>query len=179
MSKVDSNYERKPQDAYQTPAWCLECVLPHLPWARKVWEPACGEGNLVRVLTDSGSFPEIYATDIRDGEDFFSFRDAQGCDAIVSNPPYTDSAVFIQHALDLMQPVSGFVFMLLPTDYSHAKGRRSLFAESQTFAKKIELQKRIVWFDRQDGKRAQPSEWHAWYLWHWGRTGRPSLAWAP
>jgi len=179
MSRVDSNYERKPQDAYQTPGWALECVLQHASWARKIWEPACGDGNLVRVLVDSGLFAEVYATDIKDGEDFFSFRDSRGCDGIVTNPPYTDSAVFIQHAIDLMMPVSGFVMMLLPNDYACAKSRKHLFAESQTFAKKIELTQRIVWFERDDNKRAAPSENHAWYVWSWRRPNPAGIAWAP
>ena len=177
MSRVDSPYERKPNDAYQTPDWCLECVLQHIPWARKIWEPACGEGNLVRVLGDNGF--DVYATDIIDGENFFEMKDPAGATGIVTNPPFADSAVFIQHAIDIMEPVRGFVFMLLPGDYEFAKSRRNLFAENQQFAKKICLQKRIVWFERDDGKREAPSEWHAWYLWSWGRTGPPQLEWAP
>jgi hypothetical protein len=178
MSRVDSAYERRPADAYQTPDWVLACVLQHIPWARKVWEPACGDGNLVRVLADSGLFKEIYATDIKDGQDFYSFRDAQGCDGIVSNPPYTNSAVFIQHAIDLMQPTAGFVMMLLPIDYACAKSRKHLFADSNAFAKKIELTKRIVWFESDD-KRAAPSENHCWMLWSWRRPNPAGIAWAP
>jgi hypothetical protein len=177
MSRVDSNYARKPQDAYQTPDWVLQCVFDHVPWARRVWEPACGEGNLVRVLADNGF--NVYATDIKDGEDFFSFRDNRDCEGIVTNPPYEDSAVFIQHAIDLMQPVNGFVMMLLPIDYACAKTRRQLFADSNVFAKKIELTKRIVWFEREDEKKAAPSENHAWFLWNWRRAERPGIFWAP
>src|SRR6516164_6694404 len=107
MSRVDSNYERKPNDAYQTPAWVVEALLPHLPDpTHKIWEPACGEGNIVRVLADAGY--SVYASDIIDGEDFFEAKTAHDCTGIVTNPPYENAAVFIQRAIDIMMIRNGF-----------------------------------------------------------------------
>ena len=177
MSRRDSEYDRQPNEAYQTPDWVLECAISHMPWARKIWEPACGEGNLVRVLADHGF--DVYATDKRDGEDFFEMKDPAGAAGIVTNPPFADSAVFIQHALDLMEPARGFVFMLLPGDYEFAKSRRNLFAECKIFKRKVELTKRIVWFERDDGERPAPSENHCWCIWDWRHRGLPTLMWAP
>jgi hypothetical protein len=168
MSRVDSNYERKDRDLYETPAWVTQALI---------WEPACGNGAIVRVLADNGY--HVHATDKVDGEDFFATNDSHGSDGIVTNPPYTDSAVFVQHAIDLMMPRSGYVAMLLPIDYDSAKSRRELFADCPVFAGKIVLLRRIVWFERDDGKRAQPSENHAWYLWSWTPHGRPTIRYAP
>ncbi len=177
MSRVDSNYARKERDEYNTPDWVVEALIPFLPECRKIWEPACGQGNIVRVLADNGY--DVYATDIVDGEDFFAAKSSQQSDGIITNPPYTDSAVFIQRAIDVMMPRNGFVCMLLPVDYDSAKSRRNLFADCPIFSGKIVLLKRIVWFERDDGKKAAPSENHAWYVWSWKKQGKPGLMYAP
>jgi methylase of polypeptide subunit release factors len=178
MSQRDSGYARKANEAYQTPEWVVEAVLPHIPQhgiVPMIWEPACGNGNIVKVLSDNGY--SVHATDAQDGANFYAFDTDQGCDGIITNPPYTDAAAFVEHALNLMQPMSGFVLMLLAQDFDSAKSRRYLF-EDAPFAKKITLLKRIVWFKRTDGKREAPSQNHAWYLWDWNHQGAPTLAWA-
>ena len=176
MSKRDSGYQRQTLDSYATPFWVIEALIPYLPKARKIWEPACGDGNVVRVLADHGY--DVYATDKIDGEDFFEMKDPAGSTGIISNPPFSDSAVFIQHAIDIMMSCRGFVAMLLPVDYDSAKSRRPLFADCPIFSKKIVLLKRIVWFERDDGKKAAPSENHAFYIWDWKHVGAPTIAYA-
>ena len=178
MSRRNSEYERKERDAYQTPAWVAEALLPHLPdQTHPIWEPACGEGNIVRVLADAG-YP-IYASDIVDGEDFFEAKTTHDCLGIVTNPPFDNAPVFIQHAIDVMMTRQGFVAMLVPSDFSYAKSRRNLFADCPIFKRKIELTKRIVWFERDDGERPAPSENHCWLIWDWRHRGPATLAWAP
>jgi hypothetical protein len=177
MSQRDSGYARKERDEYNTPFWVVQTLIPHIPRGRKIWEPACGQGNIVRVLADNGY--NVYASDIFDGDDFFNpNHDAAGADGIITNPPYELAHAFIARAIDMMMP-SGFICMLLPSDFSYAKSRRELFADCRVFAKKIELTKRIVWFERSDGIRAAPSENHAWYIWDWQHEGPARLAWAP
>lgn len=171
MSRVDSNYERKPREAYQTPDWVVAALLPYIPRGHKIFEPACGEGNIVRVLADAHY--DVHASDIQDGEDFFAGNDAHGADGIITNPPYDNSAVFIQHAIDLMLPRNGFVCMLLAADYDSAKTRKHLFGDCPIFSRTIVLTKRIVWFEREDGKTAAPSENHRWFIWDWRHQGPP------
>jgi hypothetical protein len=78
-------------DAYQTPVWVTEALLPHLPRRiSSIWEPAAGAGKLVGVLESAGF--QVVATDIEDGEDFFTsgddwFATEQPTDAIITNPP--------------------------------------------------------------------------------------------
>jgi hypothetical protein len=177
VSRVDSNYERKDRDLYETPFWVTHALVPHLPAGRKIWEPACGSGSIVRVLASYGY--DVYASDVADGEDFFADNTAHGSDGIITNPPYTDVAVFIQHAIDVMMPNNGFVAMLLAADFDSAKSRRNLFADCPIFSKTVVLTKRIVWFERTDGKPAAPSENHRWFIWDWKHGGPPTIGYAP
>jgi len=76
----------------------------------------------------------------------------------------------------LMQPVEGFVAMLLRTDFDHAKTRQFLFSGCPPFSKKLVLTKRIQWFEDSKGS---PSFNHAWFIWDWKHQGAPTLAYGP
>lgn len=88
--------------------------------------------------------------------------------------------VIREHAIQLMEPVKGFVAMLMRTDFDHAKSRAHLFANCPAFAKKVVLTKRITWFEPEPGAKGKsPSFNHAWFIWDWRHEGAPTLAYAP
>ena len=125
---------------------------------------------MVKVLEDY--FP-VLATDISEGADFLKVELPVDANAIITNPPFSLATEFIVHALELMKPVNGFVAMLQSVDFDSAKCRRHLFRNCPEFMTKIVLTKRIVWFEREDGKKAAPSSNHAWYI--WGQGGPPAM----
>jgi hypothetical protein len=178
MSQRESGYERKERDLYETPEWVTEALLPSLALAH-FWEPAQGSGKMARVLSRIGP---VTGTDIETGCDFLRTNHLPHvmCAAIVTNPPYELAAEFCEHALRLMEPVQGFVAMLLRTDFDHAKSRTHLFRDCPAFAKKLVLMKRIVWFADANGKpKASPSFNHAWYIWDWKHEGPPTIGYGP
>jgi hypothetical protein len=172
MSQRDSGYERKERDCYETPEWVTRALLPHFPREPdRIWEPACASGKMVAVLSDIAF---TMGTDITDGVDFLTCDEPRLVyDAVITNPPYKLATEFIGHALALMQPSSGFVAMLLRTDFDHAKTRQHLFSCCPMFAKKLVLTKRIRWFEDSTGS---PSFNHAWFVWDWKHEGPPTLA---
>ena len=173
MSQRVSGYARKENDLYETPNWVTLALFPHLPRMPKlIWEPAAGSGKLAAALPLSS---RVQQTDKNTGCDFLTSPPPVGCDAIITNPPYGQAQAFIDRALELMEPVGGFVAMLLRTDYDHAKTRHYLFGAHPAFSKKVVLTKRIVWFER---KGAAPSFNHAWFIWDWQHSGAPTLAYA-
>jgi hypothetical protein len=181
MSQRNSGYERKAGDAYETPAWVTQALIPHLPdfmaqtartgdaWV--VWEPACGSGHMVRALRQSGI--DVMGTDIETGVDFLDGLPEFATNAVITNPPYALAQKFIEHALDLTEPVGGLVAMLLRTDFDHAKTRAHLFSGCPAFAKKLVLTRRIIWFA---GGPSSPSYNHAWFIWDWQHRGAPTIA---
>lgn len=179
MSQRDSGYERKERDLYETPEWVTEALLPHIPRLPKlIWEPAAGNGKMVRVLAtwDCG----VVSSDIEPHPlsytaDFLKCPPHRGAEAIITNPPYELATEFVQRALGNV-PVTGFVAMLLRTDFDHAKTREYLFAKHLAFYKKVVLTKRIRWFEDSKGS---PSFNHAWFIWDWQHKGAPTLAYAP
>jgi hypothetical protein len=182
MSQRKSGYKRKELDFYGTgPEWVTECLLAHVETRPgSVWEPACGEHAMVRVLEKRF---RTLATDKASGYDFLKQETlpASSIRGIVTNPPYNIAPEFCRHALALTKPFKGWVAMLLRVDFDSANGRVDLFRDCPAWSRKIVLTRRIVWFvEPETGKpKASPSENHAWYLWDWRHQGDPVVSYAP
>jgi hypothetical protein len=89
LSQRFSGYDRKDRDAYQTPSWVTAAIVPHLRTlgVTTVWDPACGNGQIVAALHDHGF--DAVGTDITAGNDFLNgCIPPTTCDAIATNPPY-------------------------------------------------------------------------------------------
>ena len=187
MSQRHSGYEPIAGDAYYTPAWVTEALLSAEDFDGLIWEPATGAGHMADVLRHRGS---VVQTDIAwdNSYDFFhcfALHDT-AIQAIVTNPPFSQSDEFVRHALQLMEPQEGKVAMLLPLAWDAAKSRRDLFADHPAFATKYILTHRIRWVNLEQ-KTAGPSQNHAWYVWDWERCSEnnrgtvkaPTLGWLP
>ena len=172
-------FDRRPEDQYQTPEWITTALLQHLRgypiWfgeSEVVWEPACGEGRMARVL--ARHFRLVVATELFDqgfgttGIDFLATTDIGDVRGIITNPPYGDMAArFIRHALELTAPVCGIVAMLCRNEYDGAIGRRELF-DRPPFAKKVVLHPRPRWIE---GTTGGPRHYYAWYIWNHQHRG--------
>lgn len=186
MSQRNSGYLRQEADNYATPAWVTRALIPHIPERIKtIWEPAAGEGAMTNVLRERPK-AVVKATDIRPGNgmptapesiDFLAAHLCR-CEAVVTNPPFYLAQEFIEQALELTFRESGFVAMLLRSDFDHAKSRRHLFDDNPAWAKRLVLTRRIVWFvDPLTGKpKASPSVNHAWFMWDWTHRGPATIA---
>jgi hypothetical protein len=158
MSQRHSEYPRVPNDDYATPPWVAQVIAPFLrQHARHLWDPACGAGQLVQALRAEGF--QVAGT----ADDFLA-RSAlphDRIDCIVTNPPYgkggRQACEFIAHAIDLVPLVA----MLLRVDFDSGKTRTPLFRDCPTFAHKVVLLDRIMWFPGDVG----PSTNHAWFIW--------------
>jgi hypothetical protein len=172
MSQRNSGYVRQEMEDYSTPPWVGAVIARWLQRqsVRSIWEPAPGRGQLGRALAAHGF--SVHETDT----DFFLFPQAMEVDALVTNPPYGKRGElaerFIRRALDMNVPIAAF---LLRVDYDSAKTRADIFRDCPSFAGKIVLLDRIVWFEREGGK--SPSENHAWFIWdRWNQPSRPGIA---
>ena len=169
-----SKHERRPNDLYNTPEWCVERMMENVILPRRIWEPACGEGNIVSALRKNDKV--VIHTDIDRGIDFLEKASMPpDTDCIVTNPPYTLAVEFIKQSLDLTHLCGGTVVMLLRNEYDCAKKRRHLF--SHPFSKKIILTKRPRWIENTTGS---PRHNYSWYVWSWqnGITQPPTISYA-
>lgn len=92
---------REKDDFYATPTRCTEALLSVETFAGPIWEPACGDGAMARVLP-----PPVIATDLVDRgygiprRDFLLEQDLLAPN-IVTNPPFKLVDEFVLHALHL------------------------------------------------------------------------------
>lgn len=109
-------------DNYQTPDWAAELLLPYLPKDWHIWEPAQGEGRLVKFLESHGY--TVTGTDITQGQDFLWYS-PESYSAIITNPPFSISTKWVGRCYALDKPFA----LLLPIYCLEGKRRHDLFKE--------------------------------------------------
>jgi hypothetical protein len=177
-----SGYGRQPLDQYFTPGWVTQALTNRVHFRDRIWEPACGRGDMSLVLRDAGY--DVFESDIVGTAlgcvgarqiDFLDTTLRDGVQTIATNPPYTAIEPFIRHALRLTRDCGGIVAMLARHEYDCAARRCELFG--YPFALKLTLTRRPRWFD--DGIAA-PRHNFDWYVWDWSRSASApaTLDWA-
>lgn len=125
--------EREMNDYYATDSIAIDVLLSKAILSHKVWECACGEGNLSKRLADYGY--DVKSTDLiyrgygEGGVDFLKCAEKFDGD-IITNPPYKYAKEFVEHALSLI-PDGRKVFMFLKLQFLEGKARRKLFDTGQ------------------------------------------------
>lgn len=158
-------WERKPADLYPTPVDGTESLIPVLKVMRdhgvgnRVWEPACGDGRMSRVLEWHGF--DVLSTDLREtpgygvgGVDFLKdaprtmgWSPEDDIDMIVSNPPFSLAELFIRKALTITPNVA----MLLKATYWNAASRLPFFDQHRP-ALVLPLTWRLAFLEKERGK---------------------------
>ncbi len=100
----------QPMDCCWTPAYALDPLLPYLPDYWHIWEPAAGGHHLVRALTTAGY--AVLPSEIENGQNFFTFQMSAAWDAIVTNPPYSIKAEWLERCYHLGKPFA----LLVPVE---------------------------------------------------------------
>ena len=172
-------------DAYMTPPVATEALLRHVKLPHRLWEPACGDGSgILDVLRAHGH--EVIGSDLVDygRSDCFSRRDflferkvPDGCEGIVTNPPFKLAGQFIAHALDLCP----LVVMLLRLAFYESEKRCAILEDRGLerilcFRRRLPMMHRLGW----EGRKANSGMAFAWFLWdrsHVGSTTIQRISW--
>lgn len=172
-------HARKPADMYPTPPAATQAVIDAL--ADVLWpgafigEPACGEGDMARVLRANGF--EVLAADLRHtGYGMGGYNYLEGgtdplegslgwfaeyglLDAIITNPPFYLAADFIRKAVQ-QAPV---VAMLLKSNYWHAGKRLEKLFDECPPTRQYPVTWRLAFLEAERGK--SPLMDCTWFVW--------------
>lgn len=173
-------WHRKPADLYPTPVDGTESIIevlkamkrPDGKPVKRIWEPACGDGRLARVLEWHGF--EVVSTDLREypgygigGLDFLCDNpeekwgwDIGEIDAIVTNPPFSLAEEFIRRALS----ITPNVVMLLKQTYWNVGGRSKGLWEDHTPDMELKLTWRLAFLATERGN--SPLMDCMWVIWN-------------
>ena len=94
---------RQKDDFYPTPPDAVEALLQLERFDGGIWEPACGDGAISKILATEY---DVVSSDLNDygfgqtGIDFLMEQKLQAPN-IVTNPPYKNATDFVQHAIML------------------------------------------------------------------------------
>jgi len=122
LTKHADNEDRQPFDLYPTPPGFTRALLDVITLPNHVWEPAAGEGSMVRVLREYGY--KVRATDINSSYPVDFLSSNMRADAIVTNPPYKLVSEFIAQGL---AQSDGMLCLLLAQHHLAGKARYNLF----------------------------------------------------
>jgi len=141
---------------------CVSHVLPVLP-SGTIWEPACGDGRLVRAIEQAGR--QVYATDLHPQDDdapvdFLDCIPPVDMTCVVTNPPYNNSDAFIDRCLTLLddRAIAGFA-LLLRHDHLQAQSRVDAFNRATC---EIHCNWRPIWIDGTEGQPRWSFHWIVW-----------------
>ena len=130
-----NQHGRNAADFYATPPECTIALLDEFGWlfeGSRIWEPACGDGAISKVLEEHRL--DVISTDLHDrgyGDSGMNFLTADCiCGSIITNPPFNLAADFIEHAATKDVPFA----MLLKSTYWHAASRYDLFQRTKPLA---------------------------------------------
>lgn len=118
-------------DQCGTPAYALDPLIPYLPQGRRLWDPAAGEGLLIKELSRRGFdtvggdlLTEGVGETIIPGQNFFDYE-LPGEWIQVTNPPFSTKYKWLQRSFALGHPFA----LLMPVDVMGAGTAQKLFRE--------------------------------------------------
>jgi hypothetical protein len=166
-------------DLYQTPVVAVEALLRAEALPHRLWEPAAGRGAIVNVLRAAGH--EVLASDLVDYGDptHFARRDfllerkvPDGCQCIITNPPFRLANEFVEHALNLHPRV----VMLLRLAFLESDRRSDILenrglARVHVFRRRLPMMHRDAW----EGPKAGSAMAFAWFCWDRAHVGAPTI----
>jgi hypothetical protein len=165
-------------DCYDTPPEAVHALFKVEQLPHRIWEPACGCGNIVAVLRAHGH--QVTATDLEDRGcpdsisrvDFLLPGPRIDCDAIVTNPPYALANQFVATALER----APLVVMLLRLAFIESTRRAPILdggqlARVHVFANRLPHMHRNGWA----GPRTNSAIAFAWFVWERNHRGPTEL----
>jgi hypothetical protein len=175
---IPDKANRQRDDFYPTPPVSTIALLRVESFRGDIWEPACGDGAISKVLIGHGY--TVKSSDLIDrgyGEAGIDFLlDYQTtADNIVTNPPFKFAQEFVEHALAR----SGRkVAMLCRLGWLEGIGRKKLFAKTP-LARVWVHSKRVPMLRNGDEMGAGGGGMiaFAWFVWDHDHSGPPTLGW--
>jgi hypothetical protein len=157
-------------DFFPTPAWATRALLDNEPFDGEIWECACGDGEMARVLEQAGH--KVRATDLYDrghGESGVDFLAAtRMSDNIVTNPPYNVAEAFV--AQGLKRARKKFALLLRLAFLEGANRAETIFLKHPPSRVWV-FSERITFYMKGATRTGGGTTAYAWFV--WDKSARP------
>ena len=168
--------DRAENDFYATPDIATLKLLEKEKFDGSIWECACGDGAISKVLKDKGY--NVYSSDLIDrnygDETIDFFKTNKNFDNIITNPPFKYSKEFVEHSL---KSANKKVAILNKLSFLEGVKRKPFFLE--TPLKKVYVFSfRIPYLKNgMHGTKRGSVMAFAWFVWENGYVGKPYIDW--
>lgn len=174
-----ARHNTEEHDFYPTPNFATEQLLEREQFEGVIWECACGDGAISKVLKKRGY--KVFSTDLVDrgyGEvrnlDFTAkLPNNFVATHIITNPPYKHAKIFIEQALKVS---TGKVAMLLRLAFLESANRYELFQTTPLRTVYV-FSKRLTMSAKGEGKSKGGMIPFAWFVWEHGYNRKPEIEW--
>ena len=175
-----SEQEREQHDFYATDPKAVEMLLELEKFNEFIWEPACGNGHMSKVLENRGYL--VRSSDLvkRDYEwcyelDFLKCNEVWEGD-IITNPPYKYAKEFVEKAIEVI--TNGHkVAMFLKLTFLESRKRRELFDKNPPKTIYVSSGRLGCAKNGEFEKYSQRAIAYAWFIWRKGFKGEPIVRW--
>jgi len=163
-------------DFFPTPKWATFALIDNEKFKGGIWESACGDGAMSRVLEQTGQ--SVYSSDLHDrgygeaGHDFLTC--ARSAENIVTNPPYNSAEGFV--AAGVKNASRKFALLLRLAFLEGANRANTIFAKSPP-ARVWVFSERITFYPNGVEPKGTGTTAYAWFVWDKDAPTRTELKW--
>ena len=164
-------------DFFPTPPWATFALIDNEKFSGEIWECACGDGSMSRVLKQTGQ--PVHSSDLYDrgygevGADFL--HATRTADNIVTNPPYNCAEGFVASGFRLAN--RKFALLLRLAFLEGANRANTIFFKMPP-ARVWVFSERITFYPSGVEPKGSGTTAYAWFVWDKeALPGRTELKW--
>lgn len=173
--------DRQSDDYYATEPKAVEILLENEKFSPCIWECACGEGHIAKVLEKHGY--DVSATDLiyrgygeKESYNFLECDERNIDEDIVTNPPYKYAQEFVEKALEIIAE-NHKVAMFLKLQFLEGKARKAMFAKYPPKVIYVSSSRLNCAKNGDFEKHGSSAMAYAWFVWEKGFKGDPVIKW--
>ena len=181
----NSSSVREKNDFYATDPNALEIFLDRLKedgvcLHNYIWECACGQGHLSKVLENRGY--KVWSTDLVDrgygkgNTDFLKSLKGEWCGDILTNPPYKYAKEFVEKSLEITRE-GCYTIMFLKIQFLEGQARKELFKKYPPKYVYINSARQWCAMNGEFEKYNTTDICYCWFIWEKGFNGEPTIRW--
>jgi hypothetical protein len=163
-------------DFFPTPAWATYALIDNEAFKGDIWESACGNGAMSKVLDKTDQ--QVVSTDLFDrgfGESGIDFlRPKRRAQNVITNPPYNAAEGFVRSGLNSAE--SKFALLLRLAFLEGAGRQRTIFTDAPPSRVWV-FSERITFYPDGAVQKGSGTTAYAWFVWDKDHNGQTELKW--
>jgi hypothetical protein len=163
-------------DFFPTPRWATYALIDNEKFDGEIWECACGDGTMSRVLEETER--PVYSSDLYErgygdaGRDFL--KPARSAANIVTNPPYNCAEGFV--ASGVKHAHNKFALLLRLAFLEGANRANTIFALTPPSRVWV-FSERITFYPTGVEPKGSGTTAYAWFVWDKNASNATELRW--